>query len=343
MAQHIVRPLIWNLAFLLFVLKVIAQESNKGEDFSPYMEEVRSWNKQMQNIQKDGIKTYKSILTPEGLAIQRKNLDDALSNTKTSLKPTVMSMRMGDAQFSLRIFRPKEIRAVILDIHGGAWYMGKATNDDWLNDQMARQCKAAVVSVDYGLAPEYPFPDCIRDCYAAVTWLLANARNQFGTDQIIISGASAGAHLSALAAIYIRDSLNAIDKIAGLNLMYGAYDLGKPPSVRNATNNQFPSKLDLDELYALVFSGWDTLRLRQPVYSPLFADLKGLPPALFTTGTIDPLVDNTYFMESKWREAGNKTRLEIYPECPHGFNALPTKIAQLANESMIKWINGMLH
>src|SRR6516165_12616687 len=87
MAQHIVRPLIWNLAFLLFVLKVIAQESNKGEDFSPYMEEVRSWNKQMQNIQKDGIKTYKSILTPEGLAIQRKNLDDALSNTKTSLKP----------------------------------------------------------------------------------------------------------------------------------------------------------------------------------------------------------------------------------------------------------------
>jgi acetyl esterase/lipase len=164
MTQHIVRPLIWNVAFLLFVLKVIAQESNKGEDFSPYLEEVRSWNKLMQKAQKEGIKTYKSILTPEGLAIQRKNLDNALSDTKTSLKPTVMSMRTGDAQFSLRIFRPKEIRAIILDIHGGAWFMGKSTNDDWLNDQMARQCKAAVVSVDYGLAPEYPFPACIRDC-----------------------------------------------------------------------------------------------------------------------------------------------------------------------------------
>ena len=338
---HSIR-LICSLAFLAFARTGIAQENNKSEDFSAYMDEVRTVNKYILEEQIKGRKTYESVLTPEGLAVQRMKLDNANSTFKPVLKPAVMRIGSGDASVKLRIFRPKEIRAIILDIHGGAWFMGSAANDDETNDQMARQCKAVVVSLDYGLAPEHPFPDCIRDSYAGIRWLLTNALAQFGTEKIILSGASAGAHLAALAAIYTRDSLHAIDKIAGLNLVYGVYDLGKPPSVRNATDNQFPSKSDLDETYKLVFPGWDSAKLREPAYSPLFADLKGLPPALFTTGTADPLVDNTYLMESRWRQAGNKTWLALYPECPHGFNLFPTKIGQLANERMIKWINDIL-
>jgi acetyl esterase/lipase len=318
-----------------FIVPARAQDNNQVEDFSAYMPEVRAWNK---NLTKQ---PHHTVLTAEGLAAARKRMD-AFSNPKTVIKPTVMSIRAGSADIGLRIFRPDTIRAIIMDIHGGAWSVGSAALDDSYNDELARRCRVAVVSVDYRLAPEHPFPACIYDCYAAARWLFANARNQFGTEKILISGASAGAHLSALVAIFVRDSLYAIDKVAGLNLVYGAYDLGKTPSVRRATDSSFLPKSDLDEVFALVFPGWSIEKLEQPAYSPLFADLKGLPPALFTIGSADPLVDDTYFMESRWRLAGNKTWLDSYPECPHGFNVFPTKIGKLANEKMIKWINDIL-
>ena len=137
---------------------------------------------------------------------------------------------------SLMIFKPDTIRAVVLDIHGGAWSIGSASNDAVFNDEMARTCKVAVVSVEYRLAPEYPFPACIEDCRAAARWLVNNTQKEFGTDKIFLFGESAGAHLAAVTAIYIRDSLNAIDKVRGVNLFYGCYDLGRTPSSRQVSD-----------------------------------------------------------------------------------------------------------
>ena len=65
-------------------------------------------------------------------------------------------------------------------------------------------------------------------------------------------------------------------------------------------------------------------QLRDPQYSPLYVGLKNLPPALFTIGTEDPLIDDTYFMEARWRLAGNKIFLAVYPESSHGFNFFPS-------------------
>ena len=70
---------------------------------------------------------------------------------------------------------------------------------------------------------------------------------------------------------------------------------------------------------------------RRPDVSPLFANLRGLPPALFTVGSADILLDDTLFMAARWASCGNATELEIYPEAPHGFNALPTAMATAAN------------
>ena len=120
----------------------------------------------------------------------------------------------------------------MLDIHGGGWCEGSALSDAQANDAMARTCKVAVVSVDYRLAPENPFPACIYDCEAAAKWLLNNCKTEFGTDKIFISGGSAGGHLAAVTTLYVRDSLHAIDKVKGVNLVYGVYDLGSTPSHR---------------------------------------------------------------------------------------------------------------
>ncbi len=92
------------------------------------------------------------------------------------------------------------------------------------------------------------------------------------------------------------------------------------------------------QTYELVFHGWSQEQLQEPQYSPLYADLKNLPPALFTVGTADPLIDDTYFMEARWRLAGNTTFLAVYPECSHAFNFFGTKMAMAANEKMCQWI-----
>ena len=318
---------------LLLTLSVSAQQSNLNADYSSYMPEIRAFNKIISQLPHTG-----TVLTKEGLQKVR-SMMNGFGNGKTILQPSSISIEGPDGKISLMIFRPDTIHAVVLDIHGGAWSIGSASNDAVSNDEMARTCKVAVVSVEYRLAPEYPFPACIEDCRAAAGWVVNNAQKEFGTDRIFVSGESAGAHLAAVTAIYIRDSLKAIDKVRGVNLFYGCYDLGRTPSSRQVSDTTLLLyKKSLDESFQLVFGSWTLRQLQRPEFSPMFANLKGMPPALFSVGTADPLIDDTFFMESRWRNAGNKTYLAVYPECTHGLNILPTAIAKLSNKLAYQWI-----
>src|SRR5574338_144523 len=295
--------------------RAFAQQTNSNEDYSAYLPEVKAFNQQL---------AHTEMPPPD-------------SNTNTIIKPFVKYIQGPSGNFALRIFKPETIRAIVLDIHGGGWLAGVAAFDDSLNDEMARKCKVAIVSVDYHLAP--PLTACINDCNAAAKWLVNNALKEFGTDKLFISGGSAGGLLVALATLYIRDSLHAIEKVKGVNFLYGCFDLSRTPSCRLATDNTlFINKKALDGVWESIFHGWSGERLRNPQYSPLYADLHNLPPAFFTIGTFDPLIDDTYFMEARWRLAGNKTYLAVYPECPHAFNAFPTRMATVANEKIYQWI-----
>ncbi len=309
-----------------------AQESNLKEDYSGYLPEVRNFNKMLSQFPQSG-----TILTKEGLEKSRQSMK-AFIKTKAILKPSIKNIQGPAGNIPLTIFKPDTIRGIVLDIHGGGWYQGSPENDAQFNDELARTSKVAVVSVDYRLAPENPFPACIEDCKAAAKWLITNAEKEFGTDKIFLSGGSAGGHLAAVTTLYIRDSLKAIEKVKGANFIYRVYDLSRTPSYRLATDSSFLSKKAMDEIFQLVFNGWSTEKLQQPQYSPLYADLHGLPPALFTVGAADPLADDTYFMEARWRAAGNKTYLAVYPESPHGVDIFPTQMAKLAKHKMYQWI-----
>ncbi len=327
-----------NPALFLLVLTFVCadatgQQTNLNEDYSAYLPQVRAFNKELLQMP-----VGPSVLTKEGLAAARQSM--SFDPSQLVLHPVVKTIKGPGGDLQLRIFKPDTIRGVVLEIHGGGWSLGTASSSDPMNDLMARSAKVAVVSVDYRLAPEYPFPACIEDCKAAAKWLVNNAGKEFGTDKLFISGASAGGHLAALTTLFIRDSLHAIDKVKGVNLIYGCYDLSRTPSCRQSTDSTIIlNKKYMNETFQLVFGGWTGEQLRQPQYSPLYDDLKGLPPALFTVGTADPLIDDTYFMEARWRLAGNKTFLAVYPECSHAFNFLPTKLGMLANQKMFAWIS----
>src|SRR5215468_4896673 len=160
MKKNLLPAAICILELLFFTNLTSAQQSNLNEDYTTYLPEVRAINKQLAQAPQNG-----TILTKEGLAQNRKMME-SISFGKPQLQPFIKNIKGPEGDLALRIFKPDTIRGVVLDIHGGAWCTGTAQEDDFLNDQMARACKVAVVSVDYRLAPEAPFPACIEDCKA---------------------------------------------------------------------------------------------------------------------------------------------------------------------------------
>ena len=133
---------------------------------------------------------------------------------------------------TLRIFAPEQARGIYLHIHGGGWVFGRAHLQDARNEQIARNCDAVVISVDYRLAPEHPYPAALDDCEAAARWVVEHGTAEFGVTQLVIGGESAGAHLSATTLLRMRDR-HGFTGCAGVNLVYGVYDLSMTPSQRN--------------------------------------------------------------------------------------------------------------
>ncbi len=145
------------IALLLHVCFItsFAQQSNLNEDYSKYLPEVRNFNSFLRKMPPSA-----SILTREGLEKSRNNAKGFI-NANTIIKPSIKNIPGPGGNISLTIFKPDTIRAIVLDIHGGGWFTGSAANDAQFNDELARTCKVAVVSVDYRLAPENPFPACM--------------------------------------------------------------------------------------------------------------------------------------------------------------------------------------
>jgi acetyl esterase len=225
----------------------------------------------------------------------------------------------------LRTFTHEQPQGVLLHIHGGAWMAGSPGMMDALHEIIVDRCDLAVVSVDYRLAPEHPYPSGPDDCEAAARWLLEHGADEFGADRLLIGGESAGAHLAAVTLLRMRDRHDAVDRFLGANLVFGAYDLSRTPSQRGVglvpgTDILEGSDFPLD----LYLPGMSEEQRRDADVSPLYGDLRGLPPALFSVGTNDHLLDDTLFMAARWEVAGNETQLLVYPETPHGCIALPS-------------------
>jgi acetyl esterase/lipase len=224
----------------------------------------------------------------------------------------------------LRIFTPDNARGVYFHIHGGGWTIGGAHHQDPLLWELATRCQVAVVSVEYRLAPEHPYPAGPDDCEAAALWLIEHARAEFGTEQLILGGESAGAHLCAVTLLRLRDR-HGFSGFRGASLAYGMYDFTFTPSVRNWGPRNLVLSTPIIEWFCDQFV--PPARRSNPDVSPLYADLAGMPPALFTIGTLDPLLDDTLFMYERWRAAGNPAELAVYPGGVHGFVLMPCPLA----------------
>ncbi len=222
---------------------------------------------------------------------------------------------------ALRTIAPERSRGVYLHFHGGGWVLGACDQQDRLLERIADATGLTAVSVEYRLAPEHPFPAGPDDCEAAARFVLDHA-GDFGGSALAIGGESAGAHLSALTLLRLRDRLGRTPVVAA-NLVFGAYDLALTPSaVRFGEARLILRTSDVVHFADAFLPG--VVDRRDPAISPLYADLAGLCPALFTVGTNDALLDDSLFMHARWRAAGNHAELAVYPGAVHGFIAFPS-------------------
>jgi acetyl esterase/lipase len=235
---------------------------------------------------------------------------------------------------SLRIIAAEgEPTGAFLHMHGGGWTLGENDMQDPRLDRLARETGLTVVSVGYRLAPENPYPASPDDCEAAALWLLGEqGRGAIGiSGPLAIGGDSAGAHLAAVTLLRLRDRHGVTDAFAAAVFQYGGFDLSMTPSQRLWGERNLVLSGPIINWFADQFvPNLDREQRRDPDISPLFAELSGMPPAVFTIGTEDALLDDTLFMESRWRAAGHQTELRIWPEAPHGFLSLPMTVADVA-------------
>ncbi len=239
----------------------------------------------------------------------------------------------------LRIIRAEQPVGAFLHIHGGGFTYGTPDEYDDLLRVIVDRMHLTVVSVDYRLAPEHPYPAGPDDCEAAALWFLEHAGELAAAPSptVLIGGESAGANLVVTTLLRLRDR-HGLCPFAGALLCYGWYDLGLSPSMRNWG----PASLVLstphsDWLAAGYVGTADREARRAPEVSPLHADLHGLPPALISVGTADPLIDDSMFLAARWHQAGNPTELDIYPEGMHGYDSVPIALADVAMDRYVAW------
>ncbi len=210
-------------------------------------------------------------------------------------------------------------RPVIVYYHGGGFVVGSVDLFDPLSRSLANVTEAIVVSVDYRLAPEHPWPAAVKDAYSAVRWVARNA-GELGADpsRLLVGGDSAGGNLAAVTALKARNEGG--PPIAGQILYYPGTDLGE---------TDYDSVGKFSDGYGLssqAMAGFSRAYLghvddkSRPYISPIYADShRGLPPALVVTAGFDPLTGSARAYAETLRESGVPVTERHYEGMIHGF------------------------
>jgi acetyl esterase/lipase len=255
----------------------------------------------------------------------------------------------GAPEVCVRLYQPTERPAILpalLWIHGGGYVLGSVARDDLVAMHLAQVAQCVVASVEYRLAPEYPFPAPVEDCYAALKWL-ASQSTALGvnTARIAIGGASAGSGLTAGLALLTRDRAE-VD-VAFQLLIYPMLD-DRNIALATAT---VPDTFVWTRENNLM--GWRAYLGREPggaEVSPYAAaaratDLHGLPPAYIAVGDLDLFLDENITYAQRLLAAGVPTELHVYPGAFHGFNgfAPSAEISRRFNADRDHALKRMLH
>jgi epsilon-lactone hydrolase len=246
---------------------------------------------------------------------QRRLLRELLSAQPLPADVTVTETALGGVPTAEITVDGIEPRNVVLYFHGGVYVMSDAFLAAGLASQVGRRTDAKVISVDYRLAPEHPYPAAVDDALAAYQALLDNG---IAPSDIALAGESAGGGLAIATLVNARDQ--------GLPLPAAAYVMS-PYADLTLAGTTMETKGALDPLLSR-----EALQARVPDYtsgqdaalgliSPIFADLSGLPPLIIQAGSHEVLLDDAVRLAQRAATADVEVILDITPQVPHVFQA----------------------
>jgi epsilon-lactone hydrolase len=246
---------------------------------------------------------------------QRRLLRELLSAQPLPADVTVTAGTLGGIPTAEITVDGIEPRHVVLYFHGGVYVMGDAALAADLASQVGRRTRAKVISVDYRLAPEHPYPAAVEDALAAYEALLHNG---IAPSDIVFAGESAGGGLAVATMVNARDR--------GLPLPAAAFVMS-PYADLTLAGTTMETKREADPLMSR-----ERLQARIPDYtagqdaafgliSPIFADLSGLPPLIIQAGSHEVLLDDAIRLARQAAISDVEVTLDITPGVPHVFQA----------------------
>ena len=221
-------------------------------------------------------------------------------------------------------YRPKDAAKgkVLLYLHGGAYVLGSCDSHRKLVTRIAKACGVDTVLPEYRLAPEHPFPAGLNDCVRAIRALVEQG---YAAEDILIAGDSAGGGLTVASMLQLRRE--------GLPLPGGAILLS-PFLDMTGSGESMRTRADKDpwfrpdEIGGVIRHYCPDEDIRNPLLSPVFANVAGLPPTLIQVGDDEILLSDSTRFADKLTAAGCRVRLEVFPKLWHVFQLFVGKMPE---------------
>lgn len=203
---------------------------------------------------------------------------------------------------------------VFLFFHGGGYYRSSAEASRRIGSNLSASCGCRCLTVDYRLAPENPFPAAVDDAYSAYQWTL---KQGVSSHQIIVGGSSAGGGLAA--ALLAKLKIKGECQPAAAVLLSPWTDLTQSAATFESNQDTDPSisKIYLDRMAGLYLNGVDP---KEPLASPVFSDLEGLPPILIQVGKSETMFGDAEAFANKARHCGVQVDFQAYDDVPHAWH-----------------------
>ncbi|MBE0339879.1 alpha/beta hydrolase [Paenibacillus sp. 28ISP30-2] len=279
----------------------------------------------------------------ENLELSRSYLSSPPIEQSEHVRTTSRMIPSVAGEILVKIYEPAQRTDVrlpaMLWIHGGGYVMGHPDMDDALCERFVQAAKCVVVSVDYRLAPEHPYPAAIDDCYAALTWMTDEAELLgIDLDRIAIAGASGGGGLTAALALMARDKggpalifqMPLYPMIDNRNNTASSHEITADNAPWNRTNNLAAWNMYLGD------------RTEDSEVSPYAVpsraeNLAGLPPTYTCVGQLDLFRDETIEYTTRLAQAGVDVEFHLYPGTFHNFEGMvpQAEVSQLASQSYV--------
>lgn len=250
-------------------------------------------------------------------------------------------------QVRLKVYAPvnqADTLPVVLFIHGGGYMFGSVEGNDAKCARYVKEVNCVVVSVDYRLAPENPYPAAIEDCYLALQWIVENqVQLNIDVDRLAVVGGSTGGGLTAALSLLARDRKG--PKIKFQMPLFPMIDDRCTTYSSNEFNDRRVWSKELNQFaWSMYLKGveGDTPKYAAPMRE---TDFSNLPPTYTTVGSLDPFRDETMNYVKALTEAGVPVEFHLYPGGYHEFEAMvpDSEISKRAVSDSIRALNEALN